>query len=115
MKRALGLKGETIAANYLKKHGYQIMARNFYTRYGELDIICKKGQALIFVEVKTRRSASYGTPEEAVTPRKIEHLKKAAYIYLEQHQEFFKELRFDVIGILMQGDNIKINHINNAF
>lgn len=115
MRRELGLKGEAIAENYLKKKGYKIITRNFHTRYGEIDIICEKNNTLIFVEVKTRRSSTYGTPEEAITFRKMEHLKKAAFIYMEQVKTFYKELRFDVIGIIIQGENTEINHIKNAF
>lgn len=115
MRRELGLKGESIAENYLKKKGYKIIKRNFHTRYGEIDIICEKNDTLIFVEVKTRRSITYGTPEEAITLRKIEHLKKAALIYTEQAKRFYKELRFDVIGIMIQGQDIEINHVKNAF
>lgn len=115
MKRELGLKGEGIASDYLKKEGYKVITRNFHTRYGEIDIICEKASTLVFVEVKTRRSTVYGMPEEAITPRKIEHLKKAALIYLEQEKRFYKELRFDVVGILIKGQDIKINHITNAF
>lgn len=115
MKRELGRKGENIAADYLKKQGYEIMERNYHTRYGEIDIVCKNNHSLIFVEVKTRRNTTYGTPEEAVTPRKIEHLKKAAYVYLQGQDKYYKELRFDVIGILLQGKDMNINHIKNAF
>ncbi|HZK43798.1 MAG TPA: YraN family protein [Syntrophomonadaceae bacterium] len=115
MKRKLGIKGEDMATEYLKKKGYKIITRNFYTRYGEIDIICEKAGALVFVEVKTRRSTTYGTPEEAMTARKIEHFKKAALIYLDKEKRFFKELQFDFIGILIQAGDIEINHITNAF
>lgn len=115
MRRELGLKGEAIAEKYLKKKGYKIIKRNFHTRYGEIDIICEENDALIFVEVKTRRSITYGKPEEAITLRKIEHLKKAALIYTGQTKRFYKELRFDVIGIIINGEDIEINHVKNAF
>lgn len=104
-----------MATRYLKKRGYHIIARNYYTRYGELDIICSKGGALIFVEVKTRRGTGFGTPEEAITPRKIEHLRKAAAIYLETDQPSFKEIRFDVIALLIVENKADINHIKYAF
>lgn len=114
-RRELGLQGEEMAARYLKKRGYQILARNYYTRYGELDIICVKRNELIFVEVKTRRSTKYGTPEEAITSRKIEHLRKAAAIYLEANQPSFREIRFDVIALMMEENKADINHIKYAF
>lgn len=115
MRKAIGKKGENIATKYLINQGYKIIRRNFHTRYGEIDIICEKAGVLVFVEVKARRNTNYGTPEEAITPQKIEHLKKAALIYLEKENRFYKQLRFDVIGILMQGEDISINHIKDAF
>ncbi|MGE5389447.1 MAG: YraN family protein [Deltaproteobacteria bacterium] len=113
--RELGCQGEERAARYLKKRGYNILARNFHTRYGELDIVCRKGGNLVFVEVKTRRGTGYGTPEEAVTPRKMDHLRKAAAIYLETNQPSFREIRFDVITILLEDDREEFNHIKYAF
>ncbi|NLW90132.1 MAG: YraN family protein [Syntrophomonadaceae bacterium] len=114
-KRELGRQGEEMAARYLKKQGYQILERNYHTRYGELDIICIKRNELVFVEVKTRRSIQYGTPEEAITPRKMDHLRKAAFIYIEASHPNFRELRFDVITIMMVDASEQINHIKYAF
>lgn len=113
--RELGRRGEEKAVDYLKKRGYKVLARNYHTRYGELDIICKQGDALVFVEVKTRRSTNYGSPEEAITARKKEHLRKAAALYLESAKPSFRELRFDVIAILIEDDQERINHIEYAF
>ena len=113
--RELGRKGEERAVVYLKKRGYYILAQNYHTRYGELDIVCRKGDKLIFVEVKTRRSTAYGWPEEAITKSKISHLKKAAAIYLDAFEPSFRELRFDVITILWENDKEQINHIKYAF
>jgi putative endonuclease len=115
MKRELGIRGEEMAATYLTKNGYHIIARNYYTRYGELDIICEKNNTIIFTEVKTRTSTRYGLPQEAVTVTKIEHLKKAALIYLNSLNKRYKEIRFDVIAILINRENNEINHIKGAF
>ncbi|MGI5912341.1 MAG: YraN family protein [Syntrophomonadaceae bacterium] len=116
MKRKLGLWGEEIAASFLINKGYDIRERNYYTRYGELDIICEIDNRLIFVEVKTRRSIKFGFPEEAVTRQKIKHLRKAALIYLNSLECHFPEIRFDVITILINSNNqVNINHIENAF
>ncbi len=115
MKKTLGKKGEDIARKYLVKKGYKIITSNYYTRYGEIDIICEKEKELIFVEVKTRRNTNYGSPEEAITKQKIAHLRKAALIYLDKEGKNYKGLRFDVIGILWQGEDISINHIEAAF
>lgn len=115
MKRKLGMWGEDIASRYLQDKGYNILDRNYYTRNGELDIICEKDSKIVFVEVKTRKSTSYGSPEEAVTRKKINHLRQAALIYLNSVEHRYKEIRFDVITILIDGNNQIINHIEQAF
>ncbi len=116
MKKELGKHGEERAARYLQNKGYKIITRNYYTRYGELDIVCKKKQEIIFVEVKTRKSVSYGTPEEAVTYKKMQKIKKAAMIYLNEGQQAFRGIRFDVITIFIDDMSKEIiNHIENAF
>lgn len=115
MRKALGQQGEEIAVGYLQKEGYGILDRNFRTRYGELDVICMKKDILVFVEVKTRRSETYGTAEEALTAKKIEHIRKVALHYLNSHPVRHKEIRFDVITILMRNDEPQLNHIIAAF
>lgn len=116
MKRQLGLWGEEVAARFLQGKGYAILKRNYYTRYGELDLICEKGKKLVFVEVKTRRSTNYGSPEEAVTRQKISHLRKAALAFLDSRKAPYQEIRFDVITILVDANNqVSINHIEQAF
>lgn len=115
MRRELGRLGEKLAAEYLMQKGYTILARNYYTRYGEIDIICKKSGVLVLVEVKTRQSLGCGEPEEAVTRLKISHIRKAAGIYLSQTDIFYDEVRFDVVSILLKGKEWEIKHIENAF
>jgi putative endonuclease len=115
MKRELGIKGENAAVGYLTGKGYKVITRNYYTRYGELDIICEQDNIIVFVEVKTRTSIRYGLPQEAVTGTKIEHIKKAALIYLDSSKKRYKEIRFDVIAILINEESNKINHIKGAF
>ncbi len=115
MKRKLGIWGEGIAARYLQNKGYKILDRNYYTRNGELDIICEKDGKLVFVEVKTRKSTKFGSPEEAITRKKINHLRQAALIYLKTVERPYQEIRFDVIAILIDGNEKTINHIEQAF
>lgn len=115
MRKALGQQGEEIAVRYLQKEGYRILDRNFRTRYGELDVICMKKDILVFVEVKTRRSETYGTAEEALTPNKIEHIRKVALHYLNTRPVRHREIRFDVITILMTNHEPQLNHITAAF
>jgi len=115
-RKELGAAGEELAAEFLASRGYRIIARNYYTRYGELDIVCWQDRTLVFVEVKTRRSVQFGSPEESITPRKKEHLRKAAMAFLNANPPgAFKEMRFDIISILLLNDERQIRHITAAF
>lgn len=116
--KEIGNKGEKVAAKYLKKHGYRIVAKNFASAHGEIDIIAQTKDFLVFVEVKTRKNneenfKNYGLPSEAVTKNKQMHIIFTAKIYLQQHPTD-KALRFDVIEVYMD-KNVKINHIEDAF
>lgn len=109
----IGRLGEDIAANYLRKKGYAILARNFKARYGELDIIAVHNKTLIFIEVKTRKSSAFGTPEEAVTPWKLREVIKTGEYYKLLHEELPNALRVDVIGIQLDADDtvVYFNHL----
>lgn len=112
----LGKKGEDLACEYLKRHGYRIIGRNFKFHYGELDIIAVKEETLVFIEVKTRVGRAFGLPEEAVTPRKLREVIKTAQFYKSLHQELPERLRIDVIGIELDFDNhLKyFNHLTSV-
>jgi putative endonuclease len=84
--RKVGQWGENVAASYLEKHGYKLVARNVRTPYGEIDIVVEKDGFTIFVEVKTRTSSSLGPPEISVTPKKQEHMLAAAEHYAQEHE-----------------------------
>ncbi len=115
-RKELGNKGEEIAANFLKKQGYQIIERNYQARMGEMDIVAGEGKSIVFVEVKTRRSADFGLPEEALSYDKRRRLTKLALGYLAYHKIKDKNCRFDVVSILIDGDRVKdIRLIKNAF
>lgn len=98
-KKRLGGWGETIAAEYLAGNGYVILERNFRTQYGEIDLIVLDKDILVFVEVKTRTSRKFGYPEEAISPKKKEHLLASAQAYIQTHQEMERDWRIDVIAI----------------
>ncbi|OGF99849.1 hypothetical protein A2Y99_03065 [Candidatus Gottesmanbacteria bacterium RBG_13_37_7] len=95
----IGYIGEEQAASYLTGKGYQIIGRNFRTKFGEIDIIALKEKTLCFVEVKTRTSDFFGKPEEAVTPRKIGRMNKAAQYYIYKKEPIFKSVRYDLVSI----------------
>ncbi len=110
----LGKEGEEKAVEFLKKLGYEIVATNWLEQKFEIDIIAKDDQELVFVEVKTRATDFFGTPEEAVTPAKQNHLIEGADYYIQKH-EIDLEARFDVIAIVLNKQNITINHFKSAF
>ena len=109
-----GKKGESIGAQYLKKKGYLILEMNYRVRRGEIDIIAKKGDYVVFVEVKLRKNISHGMPKEAVDSRKQRQIISVAQEYIVKKKLFNKDFRFDVIEII-DGDSVFINHIENAF
>jgi putative endonuclease len=116
LRIALGLLGESLACEALTGAGYAILARRFRTRIGEIDIVCRDGPALVFVEVKARRSTRFGTPAEAVTPRKQRRILTMAQIFLGRHRLEGTRCRFDVVSILMPaGQPPTVQIIRDAF
>ena len=110
-KKLLGRAGEVKAVNLLKKKGLQIIGKNCKTHFGEVDIVAKDGDTVVFVEVKTRSDESYGVGAEAVTKKKQERYFKIASEYLLINGLSDANCRFDVVEI----NNGQINHIINAF
>ena len=100
-QKQIGDIGEKIAADYLLDKGYQLVDNNYTTRYGELDLVALEGGNPVFVEVKTRTSAAFGTPEASVTPAKLERIQNAALLWLQVHPEYPDDWRVDVIAILL--------------
>lgn len=94
---ALGAEGETRAAAFLARRGYRIVARNVRAAGVEIDIVARRGPLVVFVEVKTRRSRSFGPPEAAVDARKQARLVRGAAAWLQAHRGFARRTRFDVI------------------
>ncbi|MCL5411401.1 MAG: YraN family protein [Patescibacteria group bacterium] len=103
-RKNLGKLGEDLACGYLKKRGYRILARNFFSRRGEIDIVAQEADCLAFVEVKTRFSDSYGLPEEAVTPKKIESILRTGEFYQFLNPESPESLRIDVVAVEFDND-----------
>ena len=114
-KKSLGNWGEELAVNYLLENGYSIVARNYHTKHGELDIIAQKDDVIYFVEVKTRSTNTFGFPEEAVTSRKRSHMMMAAESFFEKHSSDFETWQFDIIAILKRtGQEAEIVHLQNV-
>lgn len=109
-----GLEGEERAAKYLKKQGYSITARNFQSRFGEIDIIAENDEYIIFVEVKARSEKSIAEPKEFVDRRKQRKIITTAEIYLSVNPTK-KQPRFDVVEVKKEKSKVYLNHIVNAF
>jgi len=110
----LGKKGEDIAAEYLQSKGFQILDRNWHNGHEEIDIVAKDGEMLVVVEVKTRFSDDYGDPDLAITKGKQNSIVRTADAYIISHN-LDVDTRFDVISIILNGKERKIEHIEDAF
>lgn len=113
-KKKIGQAGEERAAKFLTRQGYRILERNYRAPYGEIDLIALDRGELVFVEVKTRTSDVYGSPELAVNPRKQERMIRAALGYIKFKKLHQMPCRFDVIAISPTTEK-EIEHIRHAF
>ena len=115
-KKILGTIGEDAAAKFLESNGYEIVARNFRIRSAEIDIIARRENVIVFVEVKARSSIRHGLPVEAVNFRKQKKIIEAAAVFLQDENFCDCACRFDVVEIYLHGALVEeINHIENAF
>jgi putative endonuclease len=114
MSRESGKTSENLAAQFLEKLGFRIIARNVTYAFGELDLVAKDGETLVFVEVKHRLNISYGMPFEAVTKSKQRKIIKAAQAFLQKISPT-PNCRFDVISMVGAPDKLVIDHIKDAF
>lgn len=118
IQRKIGSVGERLACDFLKTRGKRVIAQNYHSRYGEIDIIAEDGKYILFIEVKTRAANSFGTPAEAVGRSKIKKIIKTAYDYIAKNPTKLQP-RFDVVEIITAHtgvfEDVKINYIENAF
>lgn len=110
----LGKEGEQAAVDFLIQGGYEILAVNWRFKKAEVDIIATRDSLLVFLEVKTRSSLYFGSPEDFVTPKKIKLLLQAANAYCEENT-CTNEIRFDIVSIYKEKGKFKIEHIQSAF
>jgi putative endonuclease len=118
-RRALAVAGETFAAQHLQRLGYEILARNHRTRFGELDVIARDTGTLVFVEVKTRRTGHEAEPWQSLHERKRAQVRRIAAAYLAEVQDRPQglDLRFDAIAVAIdaRGQLVSIDHLEAAF
>lgn len=115
-RRELGIRGEEIARDFLEQNGYSIIETNYRCPEGEIDIIARTGDTLVFVEVRTKKSREFGTPEESVTRRKMQKLNAVAAHYGQHRENLPPSRRIDVLAIQMEknGRLSRIELIENA-
>ena len=115
-RRALGQRGEDVAAAFLVDRGLVVLERNWRCREGELDLVARDGDALVFCEVKTRRGDSHGAPVESVVAAKARRLRQRAAQWLRAHGVRPAEVRFDIVSVLPQPrGGARVEHLRGAF
>lgn len=115
-KHLTGILGETAAAKYYRKNGYEILASNYRTRQGEIDLVVKKNKLIVVVEVKTRSQNSIASAKEFVTYQKQQRIILAAKSYLTVNELMENNIRFDVVEVIVDNNVIiNLNCIENAF
>jgi putative endonuclease len=114
-RQALGLLGERIAARWLCRHGWTILAHRFRSGHRDLDLVVSRAGVIAFVEVKARRGSGFGSPVEAVHWRKRRELGRSARVWVDRFGPPGATYRFDVIGVLLDGAAVRLRHVEDAF
>lgn len=115
-RRDTGILGEKLAKDFLKKRGYRIYETNYRCPEGEVDIVARHKDSLVFVEVRSKRSLEFGSPEESITPTKMERLRTVAAHYRQTHNNLPPLWRIDVVAVEIdqKGKPLRIEIIENA-
>jgi len=115
-KDSVGAYGERVAVDYLVRQGMVLLARNWRCPAGEIDAVLRDGDVLVIAEVKTRRGDAFGTPAEALVPKKVARLRRLAALWLAQARVRPREVRFDVVSVLPQRRGAaRVEHVRGAF
>lgn len=121
-RKKLGAWGETLAVDFLSKKGYELLEKNFHTRYGEIDLIMKSGDQLVAVEVKTRKSKAYGIAEYSITKKKYQAMQDSMFVYLESNNCLNPDWQLDLLVIetdssgkpeIIHYENIYLDYLND--
>ncbi len=114
-RQALGLLGERIAARWMCRDGWAVVAHRFRSGHRDVDLIMQRGCEIAFVEVKARRNGDFGGPLEAVHFRKRRELGRSARVWIDRFGKDEFAYRFDVVGVIVSGQNVRIRHVSDAF
>ncbi|HEV2755908.1 MAG TPA: YraN family protein [Actinomycetota bacterium] len=112
----LGRDGEAAATDLYRRLGYEVVDRNYRSGRGEIDLVCRRGDTIVFCEVKTRSSEQWGLPSEAVGAAKQAQLKRLAAAWLAERKPGYVEVRFDIVSVIVRADRgTEVTHIPDAF
>ena len=115
IRQEFGELGERIAERWLRHHGWRVVQRRFRSGHRDIDLVVERDDVVAFVEVKARHGAEFGDPVEAVNWSKQRQLVRSASVWIERHGRPSESYRFDVIGVLVEGERVRIRHVANAF
>jgi len=110
-----GELGERIAERWLRRQGWRVVQRRFRTGHRDIDLVVERDDLVVFVEVKARRGAEFGDPVEAVNWNKQRQLVRSASVWIDRHGRPSESYRFDVVGVLIEGERVRVRHVTNAF
>ena len=114
-KQAFGELGERVAARWLSRQGWRVVNRRFRSGHRDIDLVVERDGVVAFVEVKARNGDRFGDPVEAVNWKKQKELTRSAQVWIDRHGRSGEDYRFDVVGVLVQGESVRIRHVPNAF
>jgi putative endonuclease len=114
-RQEFGELGERIAERWLKRQGWRVVQRRFRNGHRDIDLVVERDGTVAFVEVKARRGLAFGDPVEAVNWSKQKELARSASVWIDRHGRPAESYRFDVIGVLVEGDRVQVRHVPNAF
>ena len=115
VKQRLGELGERIAERWLRRQGWRVVQRRFRNGHRDIDLVVEREGLIAFVEVKARKGPHFGGPVEAVNWAKQRELSRSAQVWVDRHGRPHEAYRFDVVGVLVQGESVKVRHVPNAF
>ncbi|MFL5607796.1 MAG: YraN family protein [Gemmatimonadaceae bacterium] len=114
-RQAFGERGERIAERWLRLRGWRVVQRRFRSGHRDIDLVIEQAGVVAFVEVKARQGDRFGDPVEAVNWRKQRELGRSARVWIDRHGRKDEAYRFDVVGVLVSGERVRIRHVANAF
>lgn len=113
--QAFGEVGEQIAERWLRRQGFRVLQRRYRNGHRDIDLVAERDNTVVFVEVKARRDDRFGGPLEAVNWRKRRELERSAKVWIDRHGKPDEAYRFDVIGVIVDGDRVRVRHVQDAF